>query len=231
MHIRWHLFLPCVLIGLMHTGTPAVAQSVAADYNPVTQRMLVDAPPEDWLMWRRTYGHWGHSPLDQINTSNVGGLRLAWAWTMGQGRQETTPLVHDGIMFLVQACDFVEALDVRDGSRLWQYRRDQVEHPAALACANRSGALYQDKLLIATHDAHLVALNAQTGAVEWDVQVGDWSIGPHYSGGPMIIKGRVVAGMSGCYHLNTRCWVSAHDIETGSEVWRTYTIPAPGEFG
>ena len=68
-------------------------------------------------MWRRTYGHRGHSPLVQINTTNVGGLRLAWAWTMREGRQETTPLVHDGMMFLVEPCDFVEALDVRVGSR------------------------------------------------------------------------------------------------------------------
>ena len=81
--------------------------------------MLVDPPPGDWPMWRRTYSHWGHSPLDQIDTSNVGSLRLAWAWSMEEGKQETKPLVHDGIMFLVQACDFVEALDVRDGSRLW----------------------------------------------------------------------------------------------------------------
>ena len=76
-----------------------------------------------------------------------------------------------------------------------------------------------------------MALNARTGEVEWDVAVGDWTIGQHYSGGPMVIKGRVVAGMSGCYHLNTRCWVSAHDADTGVEVWRTYTIPGPGEFG
>ena len=96
---------------------------------------------------------------------------------MGAGLQETTPLVHDGMMFLVQACDFVEALDARDGSRIWQYRREQVDHAARLACANRNGALYDDKLFIATHDAHLVALNARTGEVEWDVAVGDWTIG------------------------------------------------------
>ena len=134
-------------------------------------------------------------------------------------------------MFLVQACDFVEALDVRDGSRLWQYRRPQVEHGAFMACANRNGALHGDKLIIGTHDAHLVALNARTGEVEWEEQVGDWTIGHHYSGGPQVIKGQVVAGMSGCYQLNTRCWISAHDVETGDEVWRTHTIPARGEFG
>ena len=185
-----------VVTGTLLTTT-ALAQSVADNYTPVTEDMLVEPPAEDWPMWRRTYGHWGHSPLDQINTQNVDSLRLAWAWTMGDGLQETTPLVHDGMMFLVQACDLVEALDLRDGSRIWEYRRDRVEHAATLACANRNGVLYGDNLFIATHDAHLVALNARTGDVEWDVAVGDWTIGQPYSGGPMIIKNRGVAGLSG----------------------------------
>ena len=231
MWFAWRSAPGCCVVCLALGGGFASAQSGAINYEPVTEEMLVDPPPGDWPMWRRTYNHWGHSPLDQIDISNVGTLRLAWAWTMEAGKQETTPLVHDGIMFLVQACDFVEALDVRDGSRVWEYRREQVDHAASMACANRNGALYEDKLVIGTHDAHLVALNARTGEVEWDVEVGDWTIGQHYSGGPMVIKGRVVAGMSGCYHLNTRCWVSAHDVETGEEVWRTYTIPGRGEFG
>ncbi|MYH29082.1 MAG: PQQ-binding-like beta-propeller repeat protein [Acidobacteria bacterium] len=216
---------------LLLSGAIASAQSPLDDYTPVTGQMLVDPPADDWPMWRRTYNHWGHSPLDQIDTANVGGLRLAWAWTMAEGLQETTPLVHDGVMFLVQACDYVEALDVRDGTRLWEYRRPRVEHGATLACASRNGTLYEDKLFIGTHDAHLVALDARTGEVVWDVTVGDWEVGQHYSGGPQVIKGRVVAGMSGCYYLNTRCWISAHDAETGEEVWRTYTIPREGEFG
>ncbi len=220
-----------ILLALLLAGASASAQSDPVDYDPVTEAMLLDPPPGDWLMWRRNYGHWGYSPLDQINTSNVGNLRLAWAWTMVDGRQETAPLVHGGMMFLVQPCDYVEALDIRDGSRIWEYRREQVEHPSSLACVTRNAALYQDKLFIATHDAHLVALDARTGEVEWDVIVGDWTVGQHYSGGPMVIKGRVVAGMSGCYHLNTRCWVSAHDVATGEEAWRTHTIPGPGEFG
>ena len=225
-----------LLAGLFFTCFLSLAasvhgQSVPDNYSAVTEDMLIEPPAEDWPMWRRTYGHWGHSPLDQIDASNVGSLRLAWAWTMADGRQETTPLVHDGMMFLVQACDFVEALDLRDGSRIWQYRRDEVEHAAPLACVNRNGVLYEDKLFIATHDAHLVALNARTGEIVWDVAVGDWTIGQHYSGGPMIIKNRVVAGMSGCYYLNTRCWISAHNVQTGAEEWRTYTIPGRGEYG
>jgi len=216
-------------ITLLSARSVVAAQSSVEGYGPVTDAMLVDPPDGEWLMWRRTYNHWGYSPLDQIDRSNVGSLRLAWAWTMASGLQETTPLVHDGVMFLPQACDFVEAVDARDGTLLWEYRRDRVEHAATLACANRNATLYGDRLYIATHDAHLVALDARTGTVVWDQKVGDWEIGHHYSGGPQIIKGRVVAGMSGCYYINTRCWISAHDADTGEEVWRTYTIPYRGE--
>ena len=113
-------------------------------------------------MWRRTQNHWGYSPLDQINKESVGDLRLAWAWTMEPGMQETTPLVRDGIMFLPQACDFIEAVDARDGTPIWEYRRERVDHAASLSCANRNATLYGDKLYIATGDAYLVALSALT---------------------------------------------------------------------
>ena len=207
------------------------AQSLVENYSPVTEDMLLNPPDGEWLMWRGNYGHWGYSPLDQINTANVSSLRLAWAWTMEPGLQETTPLVHDGVMFLPQACDFIEAVDARDGTPLWEYRRERVEHAANLACANRNAALHGNHLIIATHDAFLVALDARTGEVIWEHQVGDWTIGQHYSGGPMIIKGQIVAGMSGCYYINTACWISAHDLETGEELWRTRTIPQRGEPG
>ncbi|MDE0830440.1 MAG: hypothetical protein OSB03_14670, partial [Vicinamibacterales bacterium] len=83
MRMVWRLILGFFLVQLVPGDGPAWAQSVADSYTPVTEEMLADAPAEDWLMWRRTYGHWGYSPLDQINTSNVASLRLAWAWTMG----------------------------------------------------------------------------------------------------------------------------------------------------
>jgi alcohol dehydrogenase (cytochrome c) len=207
------------------------AQSLTDDYTPVTEAMMISPPDGEWLMWRRTLGHWGYSPLDQINTSNVGSLRLAWAWTMAPGLQETTPLIHDGVMFLPQACDFIEAVDARDGTLLWEYRRERVDHAASLACANRNAVLYGDHLIIATHDAYLVALDARTGEVAWEHQVGDWTIGQHYSGGPQVFNGMIVAGMSGCYYINTSCWISAHDVETGEELWRTRTIPQQGEPG
>jgi len=220
-----------VFIGVFSACSVAQAQSLTENYTPVTEAMLLNPPDGEWLMWRRNYSHWGYSPLDQINTSNVGSLRLAWAWTMAGGLQETTPLIHDGVMFLPQACDFIEAVDARDGTRIWEYRRERVDHAASLACANRNAVLYGDHLIIATHDAYLVALDARTGEVVWEHQVGDWTIGQHYSGGPQVFNGMIVAGMSGCYYINTSCWISAHDVETGEELWRTHTIPKQGEPG
>lgn len=219
------------LVAVALVGAFAFAQSPLDNYTPVTDEMLLDPPAEDWLMFRRTYNEWAHSPLDQINKQNVGSLRLAWAWTLDPARNEMTPLVHDGVMFLVQGNDFVQAVDARDGTLLWEYRREVVDHVAPLASGNRNGVLYEDKLIIATHDAYLVALDVYTGQVVWEQQVGDWTIGHHYSGGPVVVNGKVIAGMSGCYYINTGCWISAHDADTGEELWRTNTIPAAGEPG
>jgi alcohol dehydrogenase (cytochrome c) len=204
-------------------------QSLLDTYTSVTDAELANPDPGDWLMWRRTANHWGYSPLDQINKENVGGLRLAWAWTMEPGLQETTPLVHDGIMFLPQACDFIEAVDATDGTLLWEYRRPAVDHVAPLSCANRNATLYRDQLIIATRDAYLVSLSATSGEVIWERRIGDWTVGQHYSGGPQVFDGKIITGMSGCYYINTSCWITAHDADTGEELWRTNTVPRVGE--
>ena len=216
---------------LLLSAFAAVAQPQALlnNYTPVTLEELADPPSSDWLMWRGTPNNWGHSPLDQINKDNVDSLRLAWSWTMEPGKQETTPLVHDGIMFLPQACDFIEAVDATDGTPLWEYRRATVDHVAPLSCANRNGTLYNDQLIIATRDAYIVSLNATSGEVTWEQKIGDWTVGQHYSGGPQVFNGKVITGMSGCYYINTSCWITAHDADTGEELWRTNTVPKIGE--
>ena len=94
------------------------------DLDPVTDAMLREPAPGDWLMYRRTYDGWGYSPLDQIDRTNVGRLRLAWVWSMENGRNQPTPLVHDGVMFLANPYGVVQALDARTGSGLWEYRRE-----------------------------------------------------------------------------------------------------------
>lgn len=219
------------LAGFLSLSSAVFAQSLTEDYTPVTLDQLANPPASDWLMWRGTQNHWAHSKLDQINKDNVDSLRLAFAWTMEPGLQETTPLVHDGIMFLPQACDFIEALDATDGSLLWEYRRPEVEHAAPLSCANRNGTLYKDQLILATRDAHLISLNARTGELTWEKKVGDWEVGQHYSGGPQFLDGKIIAGMSGCYYINTSCWITAHDPDTGEEIWRVNTVPRVGEPG
>ena len=216
---------------LLLSASAAVAQPQALldNYTPVTLEELANPPASDWLMWRGTPNNWAHSPLDQINKDNVDSLRLAWSWTMEPGKQETTPLVHDGIMFLPQACDFIEAVDATDGTPLWEYRRATVDHVAPLSCANRNGTLYKDQLIIATRDAYIVSLNATSGEVTWEQKIGDWTVGQHYSGGPQVFNGKVITGMSGCYYINTSCWITAHDADTGNELWRTNTVPKIGE--
>ena len=119
-HRALRQLLSAVFTSLLLTATAALAQSqgqaLLENYTPVTLEELANPPASDWLMWRGTPNHWAYSPLDQINRDNVDSLRLAWSWTMEPGKQETTPLVHDGIMFLPQACDFIEAVDATDGT-------------------------------------------------------------------------------------------------------------------
>jgi len=223
--------VPALALTCLVLPPQATAQSLVEEYTNVTLEELENPPATDWLMWRRTPNNWGHSPLDQINRNNVASLRLAWAWTMEPGLQETTPLVHDGIMFLAQACDFIEAVDATNGNLIWEYRRAAVDHVAPLSCANRNATLYEGQLIIATRDAFLVSLDARTGEVSWEQQVGDWTVAQHYSGGPQIFDGKVIAGMSGCYYINTFCWISAHDPDTGEEIWRRHTVARADEPG
>lgn len=228
IHPLWLTLM--TMVGLLYAPS-LYPQSLLDSYSPVSIEDLADPPATDWLMWRRTPDNHGYSPLDQINQDNVDSLRLAWAWTMEPGLQETTPLVHDGVMFLAQACDFIEAVDATDGTLLWEYRRPEVDHVAPLSCANRNATLYRDQLILATRDAYLVSLDVRSGEVTWERQIGDWTVGQHYSGGPQVFDGKIIAGMSGCYYINTFCWISAHDPDTGEEIWRRHTVPRVGEPG
>jgi alcohol dehydrogenase (cytochrome c) len=200
-------------------------------YRPVTDAMLQNPDPNEWLQWRRTQDTQGYSTLDQINKTNVGQLQLAWSWALMPGAFEGAPLVHDGIMFVPNAGGSVQALNAATGDLLWQYRKTYTA-PELSAEPMRSLALYGDKVFVNTRDAHIVALNARTGQVVWDHTVADHALGYGYSSGPIIAKGHVVAGMTGCTrYKNDVCFISAYDPDTGRELWRTSTIARPGEPG
>ena len=197
----------------------------------VTTDMLENPPAADWLMWRRTPDAWAFSPLKQINRENVGKLNRVWDRPMEAGPQQATPLVHRGIMYLPHPGNVVQALDARTGDLLWEYRRELVDNTLMeLLTALRHLAIYEDKIFLATLDAHLVALDAQTGDVVWDHKVADHKLGYRYNNGAMVFGGKVVAGMSGCTTTAPGgCFVSAHDPDTGEELWRVHSLAQPGD--
>ena len=208
-----------------------IAQAQTENVTPVTDAMLQNPDPADWVNWRRTLDGWGYSPLDTINRSNVGDLQLTWSWGLEPGVSQTTPIVHGGIMYIANPGNVVQALDARTGDFIWEHRRemDERRRPAAQM---RSLAVYQDLVILNTVDAHIVGLDARTGDVRWDTTVMPDDDGYGFSSGPVIADGMIVAGLRGCerYREDT-CYIVGLDAETGREVWRTSTIARPGERG
>lgn len=202
-----------------------LSQASVTDYRPVTTDMLERPEPQDWLMYRRTYDAWGYSPLEQITRDNVSELRLAWSRAMEPGEQETTPLVHDGVMYLANPGDVVQALDASDGDLIWEYRHDDVVEGKTRV---RNIAIYADRIFHFTRrDPHLIAIDARTGDLVWQVPVEG-----NFSSGPIVVDGRIVSGRS-CSPADgpESCHIAAYDPADGSEVWRTRTIPRPDEPG
>ncbi len=208
-------------------------QGEVPNYRPVTDAMLRDPPADDWLTFRRTYDGWGYSPLDEISTDNVGKLELAWVWAMTDGSNQPTPLVHDGTMYLTNPGNIIQALDATTGDVIWQYTRTFPEGFAVGGFNQlRNISIFEDKVFLSTRDAALVALDARTGAVVWEHQIADPDQGYTNVSGPMVVGGLVVNGINGCTRfVEDSCFITAHDPDTGAEVWRTYTIARPGEPG
>ena len=200
---------------------------------PVTDEMLRDPDPADWLMYRRTYDGWGYSPLDQIDRDNVHELRLAWVWAMENGTNQPTPLVYDGVMYLANPGNVIQALDAKSGTLLWEYRHGFPEGFSQAEFSQiRNLAIYDDKVFVATTDALMVALDARTGLVVWDATIADYEKGYTNSSGPVVIRGKVVNGINGCDRFREEsCFITAYDAMTGEELWRTFTIARPGEPG
>jgi alcohol dehydrogenase (cytochrome c) len=206
------------------------AQGIS-DYAPVSDARLRNPEPENWLMFRRTYDGWGFSPLDQINKRNVDELEMVWTVSTGitEGHQ-SPPIVNDGVMFVTTPMNQVHAIEADTGNVLWSYRRQMPFDLRLMHPTNRGVALYGDKVYMATSDANLVALDAATGEVVWEKPVEDYNGGYYMTMAPLAAHGHIMVGVSGG-ELGIRGFVTALDAETGEEVWKTYTIPGPGEPG
>ena len=198
-------------------------------YTPVTDAMLTHPADGDWLMFRRNYQGWSFSPLKQIDAGNVKNLQLKWAWAMNEGgANEVTPIVHDGILFLSNTDNIVQALDAKTGKLIWENRIGPKS--PVLYGGNRSLALYQDKVFVATTDAHLVALDARSGKVDWKVPIA--GKGHNQTGGVMVIHGKVLTGLTGCSaYAREKCAITAYDADTGAQDWRFSTIALSGTPG
>ena len=196
------------------------------NYVPVTFAMLKNPPAEDWLIMGRNYQRQSYSPLNQITRDNVKNLQLKWVWAMNDsGANQTTPIVHNGVIYLASPSNIVQALDAKTGDLIWETRAGPDQAPGYGGI--RSIAIEEDKIFLPTSDAHMVAINARNGQILWDTPASDK---PHVStSGTIVIGDKVLMGLTGCARFDGEgCYISAFDIHTGARAWRFYTIPREG---
>ena len=209
--------------GNMESGSLTVAD-LMRDFVPVTDEMLRNPDPADWPMMRGNYQAQSYSPLDQINAGNVGGLQLEWVWSMHDGNSEPAPLVYDGVIYLINPGNVIQALDGRTGDLIWEHATGPDNNQDM-----RGIAIYQDMIIQGTTDARIVALDARTGEQVWETDIQE---GNSNSSGPLVADGKVISGMAGCArYVESRCFISAHDANTGELVWWFNTIAEAGEPG
>ena len=225
--------LGVALLGALgSTGHAQSTPGTVPNFVPVTDQMMRAPKPEDWMMHRNNYQSWGYSPLEQINKANVKGLQLVWARVMEPGINEMTPIVYNGVMYLGNPGDVIQAIDATNGDLIWEYRHPL---PSATSFRNnlgqrkRSIALSGEHIYTVTWDNIVVALEARTGKLAWQTNRG----GDYYvsnATGPIVVNGVVVAG-STCQVAPHGCYVTGHDAKTGEELWRNTMIPRPGQPG
>jgi alcohol dehydrogenase (cytochrome c) len=223
-------------------GTAALAQGIEA-YTPVTAERLLNPEPGNWLSIRRTPDRQAHSPLDQITKENVGTLEPVWNAATGPYQkltefaalpadpaQEAPGLVNDGVMIVALPDNQVVAFDAVSGKELWRFAWSLPEGLIPVHPTNRGVALFGDKVYFGTLDANLVALDAKTGEQVWAREIANWEEGYYITMAPLAVDGKIMVGVSGG-EFGIRGFVEASDAETGEQVWKTYTIPEPGQPG
>ena len=204
--------------------------------NYVTDDMLLNADKDasNWLLYGRDYQTTRYSPLKQVNRENIGKLRPVWNLSFGvlEG-QDSQAVVVNGTVYVTTSFNKVIAADGTTGKILWKYDRELPGDVFPKLCCdvvNRGVAVYKNKVYLATLDAHIVALDNQTGKVVWDKKMGDYTYAETFTIMPMALRGKIIFGTAGAEY-GVRGWVKAINADTGDQVWQTYTIPGPGEPG
>jgi PQQ-dependent dehydrogenase (methanol/ethanol family) len=207
--------LNMVLIGVGFINPLARAQ--VQNYKPVTQEMLTNPSPNDWLMFSRTYDAQRYSPLNQINKQNVSQLGLAWTRGLANGTMESIPLVHEGVMYVIAPPASVLALDATNGDVIWEYKH-RPDNTQGAAGRSKAISIYGDVILYMAPDNFIVGIDARTGAAKWKVPDTRG-----HSSGSIAMDGKFISGGACSGGLQSSCYIAAHDASTGAELWKFFT--------
>ena len=193
------------------------------------ERLLnANSEPGNWMSWGRTYDEQRFSPLDQINEGNLGDLGLAWYFDLETPRGvEATPLVVDGVLYTTSAWTVTYALNAKTGELIWKYDPQVPPETSRNTCCDvvsRGAAVWEGKVIIATLDGRLIALDAADGTPIWEVMTVDPAWPYTITGAPRVFDGKVLIGNAGG-ELGVRGYATAYDVDTGELLWRFYTVP------
>jgi alcohol dehydrogenase (cytochrome c) len=189
--------------------------------------------PDEWLMYSGSYNGWRHTSLAEITPANVAQLRIRWIkqFDITSTIIEATPLVIDGVIFMVPEPGHVVALDDKTGNVIWEYKRPVPTDLQLIAGpVNRGLAVHGSTIFFGSPDAYLVAIDANDGKVIWQTLVASPSDGYSITGAPLVVNGSVVMGVAGGDN-GIRGFLAAYDVSTGQQQWKFETIPGPGEVG
>jgi len=218
--------------GLVFIGLLVGIGAISGAQNVTYEEILHSAShPDDWITYGGNYASQRFSELKQIHTENVGDLKMQWVYQLRQqGIFESSPIVVDGIMYVTEPPTTVTALDVRTGRPIWRWTARLPQHLLTIGLfpTNRGVAILGDTIYVATIDAHLVALDAKTGAERWSVEIGKNEEAVAITQAPLAINGKIIVGMGGG-EGGLRGYIDAYDANDGKRLWRLYTIPAAGE--
>ena len=218
---------------LFMAPTAAVSEETGSgtlygDMHTVTQDMLsrADGDGNNFLHTNGNYSQTRYYPARQINTDNVGDLRPAWIFqTEIVESLETSPIVVEGVMYVTTSFNHVYALNAETGEQIWHYKHKMG--PITTYCCgpnNRGVAVYGDRVYMGTLDARLVALDAKTGKLIWNVEVGDPELGYSETMAPTAVNGKILIGTNGGEY-GIRGFVKAYDWKTGDLLWHFHTTP------
>ncbi len=225
-----------LLITLGITGCNAEKPQENLSAATVSDQRIINADhePQNWLAHGRTFDQQRYSPLDQINVKNIKDIGLDWHFDFDTHRGlEATPIVINGVMYVTGSWSRVYALNAVTGRLLWEYDPKVPGKWAVNACCdvvNRGVAVWQGKVYVGTLDGRLIALDAKTGKVIWDVMTIDKKLPYTITGAPLVARGKVFIGNGGA-EFGVRGYVSAYDALTGKMVWRFFTVPGDPKKG